>query len=133
MVISSWSKYDDVYICTCNFTGGLEIKNKAGQWMSVPPIPDTLVVLMCDLAEVWTNGYCRSAIHRVQKPFKGDRYSVVVFFDPGLDCTVVPGEAKGNSDCEVAPRLTELACKPFKFHDYCVKYYETILSKSASM
>ena len=112
-----------MYVCVM-LTGGLELKNKAGQWMSVPPIPDTLVVLMCDLAEVWTNGYCRSAIHRVQKPFKGNRYSVVVFVDPGLDCTVVPGEAKGNSDCEVAPRLTESACKP---------YYETILSKSASM
>ena len=114
-----------------NLTGGLEIKSKTGQWMSVPPIPDTLVVLMCDLAEVWTNGYCHSAIHRVQKPFKGDRYSVVVFVDPGLDCTVVPGEAKGNSNCKVAPRLTELARGPFKFHDYCADLYERSLSKNA--
>ena len=112
-------------------TGGLEIKSKTGQWMTVPPIADTLVVLMCDLAEVWISGYCHSVIHRVQKPFEGDRYSVVVFVDPSLDCTVVPGEAKGNSNCEVAPRLTELARRPFKFHNYCVKYYETILSKNA--
>ena len=113
-----------------HITGGLEIKSKTGQWISVPSIPDTLVVLMCDLAEVWTNGYCHSVIHRVQKPFKKDRYSVVVFFDPSLDCTIVPGEAKGNSNCEVAPRLTELDRGPFGFHDYCVKFYEKILSKN---
>ena len=108
--------------------GGLEIMTRTGQWMSVPPIDDTLVVLINDVAEVWTNGYCYSTIHRVLKPLTGDRYSVVSFIDPSLDCTVVPGEARGqtmgHSNCEVDTRLKEFASKPFKFHDYIAEFYE---------
>ena len=103
---------------------GLQILNRAGQWINLPPIDDTLVVLMCDVAELWTNGYCHAVTHRVLKPFTGDRYSVTVFVDPNLDCTVVPGEAKGNSNCEVDARLKKLASTPFKFHDYYLDLYE---------
>lgn len=107
--------------------GGLEIKSKTGQWISVPPIDETLVVLTNDVAELWTNGYCHSAIHRVLKPLTGDRYSVAAFIDPSLDCIVVPGEAMGNSNCEVDTRLKKMASRPFKFCDYIAELYERSL------
>ena len=110
--------------------GGLEIMAKTGQWISVPPIDETLVVLINDIAEVWTNGYCHSANHRVLKPLSGDRYSVVAFIDPSLDCTVVPGEATGNSNCKVDTRLEKMASRPFKFYDYIAELYErSLISK----
>ncbi|OJJ45249.1 hypothetical protein ASPZODRAFT_69380 [Penicilliopsis zonata CBS 506.65] len=44
---------------------GLEVQNKAGQWISAPPIPDTLVVNIGRALEALTRGVCTATTHRV--------------------------------------------------------------------
>jgi hypothetical protein len=59
-------------------TTGLEALNKTGQWISVPPVPDTLVVNIGQAFEVATNGLCRATTHRVLSGPK-ERYSIPFF------------------------------------------------------
>ena len=43
----------------------LEVQNKAGEWIPVPPIPGTLVVNIGRLLEILTRGICTATTHRV--------------------------------------------------------------------
>jgi isopenicillin N synthase-like dioxygenase len=63
--------------------GGLEVRDRAGQWRFAPPLPDAIVINTGDLMERWTNGRFRSTVHRV-RPIVGDRdrYSIALFVDP---------------------------------------------------
>ena len=105
------------------------MKAKDGSWVDVPPIDGTLIVNVGDVAEIWTNGFCRSVMHRVTKPTTSDRYSVATFVDPSLDCTIVPGDAKGNSNCEIDERLKSLSSVPYKFEDFLCEYYAKSLKQ----
>ncbi|KAJ5741714.1 hypothetical protein N7533_011123 [Penicillium manginii] len=44
---------------------GLEVQNRSGKWIPVPPIPDTLVVNIGRSLEVLTKGVCVATTHRV--------------------------------------------------------------------
>lgn len=43
----------------------LEVQNRAGQWIPVPPIPGTLVANIGRLLEIITHGVCTATTHRV--------------------------------------------------------------------
>ncbi|KAJ5115695.1 Major facilitator superfamily domain general substrate transporter [Penicillium angulare] len=44
---------------------GLEVQNKAGDWVSAPPIPDSFVVNIGRALEALTGGVCTATTHRV--------------------------------------------------------------------
>ena len=44
---------------------GLEVQNKAGDWISAPPIPNTFVVNIGRALEALTRGVCTATTHRV--------------------------------------------------------------------
>ena len=72
-------KQDDV--------GGLEVK--AGEeWIPVPPIPGAFVCNVGDMLDYLTNGYYRSALHRVRNQSGRERYSFPYFFDPGFQAQI---------------------------------------------
>ena len=104
------------------------MKTKDGNWVDVPPIDGTLIVNVGDVAEIWANGFYHSVMHRVAKPTTRDRYSVATFVDPGLECIIVPGDAKGNSNCEIDERLKSLSSAPYKFEDFLSEYYARFLT-----
>ncbi|KIW18270.1 hypothetical protein PV08_02558 [Exophiala spinifera] len=59
---------------------GLQALSKSGEWLDVPPVPNTLVVNMGQAFEVVTNGVCKATTHRVLlPPGDYDRYSVPFF------------------------------------------------------
>lgn len=62
---------------------GLQVQNKNGQWVDVI-VPDGAFIINCgDMLENLTNGYFRSATHRVIDSGTGSgRYSVVFFVHP---------------------------------------------------
>ena len=81
-------------------SGGLEVENRAGEWVPVHPIPGTLAVNIGDLMARWTNDVFASNPHRVINRSGRGRYSMAVFFDPGYDTVVetlptclAPGQA----------------------------------------
>jgi isopenicillin N synthase-like dioxygenase len=62
---------------------GLQLLNKDGVWIDVI-VPDSAFIINCgDMLENLTNGYFKSAVHRVIDPGnKEERYSVVFFVHP---------------------------------------------------
>jgi isopenicillin N synthase-like dioxygenase len=78
--------------------GGLQVCNKAGEWVTVPIAPNSFVVNIGDLMMQWTNDEWVSTLHRVANPPRekaGDslRQSLVFFHQPNYDAMVscLPG------------------------------------------
>lgn len=71
--------------------GGLEVRQKSdGQWVKVKPIPDTYIVNLGDVVQVWSNGEYESVDHRVVVNSHKDRYSIPFFLDPSHHTMVAP-------------------------------------------
>lgn len=68
--------------------GGLEVRNKAGQWVPAPPIPDTFVMNVGDILARWSNDRFASTPHRVINRSGRERYSQPFFFDPHMDTLI---------------------------------------------
>lgn len=68
--------------------GGLEVKNKAGEWVAAPPIPGTFVMNVGDILARWSNDVFVSTPHRVINRSGRERYSQPFFFDPSMDHTI---------------------------------------------
>lgn len=68
--------------------GGLEVRNRAGQWIAAPPIDDTFVINIGDMLERWSNDLFVSTPHRVVNESGRERYSIPVFYDPDFETVV---------------------------------------------
>jgi isopenicillin N synthase-like dioxygenase len=90
--------------------GGLQVLNKAGEWVDVPAIPGTFVVNIGDLMMQWTNDLWGSTMHRVINPprelaYDSARISLVFFHQPNYDAMVscLPCCASPDSPAKYAP------------------------------
>ena len=70
--------------------GGLEVRNKSGDWVGVPPIDGTFVINIANLLQRWTNGRFSSTEHRVINRYGKDRYSIAFFVYPAHSTVVRP-------------------------------------------
>lgn len=73
--------------------GGLQVHNKAGEWVDVPDLPGSFVVNIGDLMMQWTNDKWISTLHRVinpprEKAHDSLRQSIVFFHQPNYDAMV---------------------------------------------
>ncbi|KAJ0468769.1 putative gibberellin 2-beta-dioxygenase [Helianthus annuus] len=59
--------------------GGLEVMNKSGDFIPVAPWPNTLLVNIGDMANVWSNGRFHNVKHRVQCKEPKIRVSIASF------------------------------------------------------
>jgi isopenicillin N synthase-like dioxygenase len=85
---------------------GLEVLNGAGEWVDVPPVPDTFVVNVGDMLELWTNGAYVATSHRVRK-VRQERYSFPLFFNVDYHTEVKPLPQFVNGDARPALRAGE--------------------------
>ncbi|KAJ5751204.1 Oxoglutarate/iron-dependent dioxygenase [Penicillium manginii] len=69
-------------------TGGLQVLNKNGEWIDVPPIEGSLVVNIQQGFEAITGGVCAATTHRVIAPTSQTRYSIPFFLGVRLDLTL---------------------------------------------
>jgi len=58
----------------------LQVVNRRGEWISVPPLPGTFVVNIADAMAHWTNDLFASTMHRVVNKNERDRMSIAFFF-----------------------------------------------------
>lgn len=76
-----------------NAPGGLQVRNKAGDWVPVEPVEGGFVVNIGDLMMEWTNDKWISTMHRVVNPPRDKalgsrRQSLVFFHQPNYDAMV---------------------------------------------
>lgn len=82
------SDYGMITLLLTDENPGLQILTKDETWIDVPPRPTAFVVNLGDMLERWTNGLCRSTVHRVLTNGSAERYSLPCFFDPHFDTEV---------------------------------------------
>ncbi len=70
--------------------GGLEVRNRAGDWVGIPPIDGTFVVNVGEVLKVWTDGVFSSTLHRVINRSGNRRYSIPFFMYPSYDAVIQP-------------------------------------------
>lgn len=62
--------------------GGLQVRNAAGQWIDVAPMPGALIINIGDLLALATNDLYTSNLHRVANFSGKERLSVSFFVNP---------------------------------------------------
>jgi len=92
-------------------TGGLEVRNRVGDWIAAPPIAGSFVVNIGDMMQRWTNGRFVSTPHRVGNRGATGRISVPFFANPDYEAVVEPLPACVPAG--EAPAYKPLACGPY--------------------
>ncbi|WP_270934983.1 isopenicillin N synthase family dioxygenase [Falsiroseomonas oryzae] len=86
--------------------GGLEIKNRAGEWIVVPPVENSFIINIGDSMKMWTNHRYASTLHRVVNRYGRERFSVGVFANPDYETVIRP--LPTCVDAENPPRFDEM-------------------------
>jgi isopenicillin N synthase-like dioxygenase len=80
--------YGFITLLAQDSVGGLEVKNKAGDWVPAPPVPDSFVMNVGDILARWSNDRFVSTPHRVINLSGRERYSQPFFFDPSMEAMI---------------------------------------------
>ena len=67
---------------------GLQIYHNG--WQDVNPVKDALTINIGDMLQVWSNDRFKAPLHRVRASSGNDRYSIVFFLNPAMECVVEP-------------------------------------------
>ncbi|WP_329382710.1 isopenicillin N synthase family dioxygenase [Streptomyces sp. NBC_01716] len=73
--------------------GGLQVRQKDGDWRDVPFVPGSFVINIGDMMAFWTGGRWVSTVHRVLNPVEGhadSRLSLPFFHLPNHDALIEP-------------------------------------------
>uniref|UniRef100_A0ACD5W7W1 Uncharacterized protein n=1 Tax=Avena sativa TaxID=4498 RepID=A0ACD5W7W1_AVESA len=71
--------------------GGLDVRRRSdGEWVRVRPVPDSFIINVGDIVQVWSNDRYESAEHRVSVNSHKERFSMPYFFNPGSGAMIEP-------------------------------------------
>ncbi|XP_010532144.1 PREDICTED: gibberellin 3-beta-dioxygenase 1-like isoform X2 [Tarenaya hassleriana] len=73
-----------------NITAGLQVFKDGVGWLTVSPIPGSLVVNIGDLLHILSNGRLPSVLHRVRVNKNRSRFSVAYLWGPQSDVQISP-------------------------------------------
>lgn len=88
--IGAHTDYGFLTILSQDSVGGLQVRNRAGEWISAPPVEGTFIINSGDLVQVFTNDRYSSTVHRVVNNTGRERYSIPFFIDLDFDAVVEP-------------------------------------------
>jgi isopenicillin N synthase-like dioxygenase len=80
--------YGNVTLLATDSSGGLTVRDRNGNWLDAPVIPNAYVCNIGDCLMRWTNDVYVSTPHKVVTPPGRDRYSIAFFLDPDPDAMV---------------------------------------------
>ncbi len=76
-----------------NVAGGLQVRDRAGEWVDVITAPASFVINIGDMMQYWTNDQWVSTVHRVVNPprdtHQGARRQSIVFFHSPNENTLI--------------------------------------------
>lgn len=80
--------------------GGLQVKDRDGQWIDLQGLDDSFVINIADAMSVWSNDRFVSTLHRVVTPpdalvAGSRRQSIAFFYNPAADALIEPIVAQG--------------------------------------
>ncbi len=97
--------YGCVTLLATDGVAGLEVRNRAGDWLAAPHVEGAFVCNIGDCLMRWTNDIYVSTPHRVVSPAGLERYSIAFFLDPNpeADIACLPGCATDERPVRYAP------------------------------
>ncbi len=96
--------YGSISLLTIDPEPGLQARLGGSDWVDVNQEPGSLVLLVGDCLERWSNGRYRATPHRVQTP-RNRRYAINFYLDPSPDVPVAPlPELTGTGASEQRPK-----------------------------
>ena len=105
--------YGFITLLAQDSVGGLEVRNRHGEWIPAPPIEGTFIMNVGDILARWSNGRFTSTPHRVRNLKPAERYSMPFFFDPSMDAVVeCPAEMLDQGEAALNP--------PVRYGDYLI-------------
>lgn len=114
--------YGFITLLAQDSVGGLEVRNRAGDWIPAPPIPNTFVMNVGDILARWSNDRFASTPHRVLNLSGRERYSQPFFYDPSMDSVVdcpaailTPGEAPRHPPVRYGDYLLDRLNKNYEY------------------
>ncbi|KAJ7564310.1 hypothetical protein O6H91_02G012300 [Diphasiastrum complanatum] len=103
--------------------GGLQIR-KDNKWFAIKPQPNSLLVNVGDILQVWSNSIYPSVVHRVAVNSEKRRLSAALFLYPEQESVIEP--AKGLIDADHPAKY-----KQFLFEEYRASFYDGELIDTA--
>ncbi|MHA6798249.1 isopenicillin N synthase family dioxygenase [Bounagaea algeriensis] len=88
--IGAHTDYGFLTILYQDDVGGLQVRNRDGEWVSAPPVEGTFIINIGDLVQTLTNDRYSSTPHRVVNTTGAERYSIPFFIDLDFDAVVEP-------------------------------------------
>lgn len=88
--IGAHTDYGFLTVLSQDSVGGLQVRNRAGDWVTAPPVEGTFIVNIGDLVQTLTNDRYTSTMHRVINTSGLERYSIPFFIDLDFDAIVEP-------------------------------------------
>jgi isopenicillin N synthase-like dioxygenase len=97
--------YGCVTLLATDGVGGLEVRNRSGEWLQAPHVPDAFVCNIGDCLMRWTNDVYVSTPHRVVSPAGRERFSIAFFLDPNPDAEIacLPSCASADNPARYQP------------------------------
>ncbi|KAF1319953.1 2og-fe alamin adenosyltransferase, partial [Globisporangium splendens] len=73
------------------------------EWYLIPPRPDTFVINIGDMVQIWSNDKFMAPLHRVLANGTSERFSAPFFYNPSYDANVQPVIVDANESAKYRP------------------------------
>lgn len=127
--IGAHTDYGFLTILNQDTVGGLQVRNRAGEWVSAPPVEGTFIINIGDIVQTLTNGRYSSTVHRVVNNSGAERYSIPFFIDADYDAVIEPLPSCVSEDNPA--RYMPFTCGEYKYGRF-VAVYEHLQEPAAS-
>lgn len=118
--VGAHTDYGFLTILSQDQVGGLQVRNRDGEWVSAPPLEDTFIVNIGDLVQTFTNDRYMSTMHRVINTSGVERYSIPFFIDLDFDAVVQPVSTCVSS--ENPAKYAPYTCGQHKYRRFLDSY-----------